>query len=43
MTKKEIIKYIKDLAVNSYEIDAEAIEELIEQLELEEVIELKLN
>ena len=38
LNKKEAIRYIIQLAVNSYEIDEEDIKELIEQLEREGII-----
>ena len=41
--RKLSIRYIKQLAVNSYEIDPNDIIELIEQLELECVIKLLKN
>ena len=40
LNKKEAIKYITQLAVDSYEIDGEDIKELIEQLEREGIIKL---
>ena len=43
MTKEKAIKYIKHLAINSYDMDGDDIEEFIAQLELENVIEIKVN
>lgn len=43
MTTKEARQYIRNLAVNNYELDADDVEELISQLVLEEVIELKVK
>ncbi len=41
MNNEMSIKYIKELAKDSYEINADDVEELINQLILEEVISLK--
>jgi len=41
MSEKMAIKYIKELARDSYEIDPNDIEDLINQLLLEEVLIIK--